>query len=477
MVPRILFAVLITSLLLGCGGEKNGPIQISAIGSGPRLVNPSRGPLDPPSAYLIESAAQGLVRFDAGGEIEPALAQSWVISDDGLRYTFRIARGSKWQNGEPVTADQVVARLRAATAPSSRNPLKPLLGAIDEIVKMTDDVLEIDLKAPRPNFLQLLAQPELGMIRGQAGAGPYRQSDRGNGAVMLSLAPPDEEDSPPRQEPPLLLRGEGAALAVARFDLGESDLVIGGTVGDLPTARASDPPATALVFDPVDGLLGLAFTRGDGALATPEIRQALAMAIDRPALVQSLAIRGLQPRETLLPAGIEGLTPAAPTWAALALPDRRLLAQRSLKGQRIAMRVAMPDGPGYRLVFASLRRDWAAIGIDAQRVGPSEPADLRMIDEVAPATLASWYLRHFTCDRGPLCSAEADGMMDQARMAPNASVRRELLANADRLIAEAGLFVPLAAPIRWSLAAPRLNGFRPNAFGHHPAAELIAAGS
>jgi peptide/nickel transport system substrate-binding protein len=478
MAPRILTcALLVLPLLLGaCGEKKSGPVAVSAIGEPPRLLNPSRQPLDPASAFLIESAAQGLVRFDAGGEIEPALAQSWVISDDGLRYTFRIARGSKWENGDPVTADEVVARLRAAGAASSRNSLKPLLGAIDEIVKMTDDVLEIDLKAPRPNFLQLLAQPELGLVRGRIGSGPFRPTAQRDGSILLALPPSDEEEEAPVQAPAVVLRGESAAAAVARFDLREAELVVGGRLGDLPIARAAEPAATMLQFDPVDGLLGLAFSGSKGPLAAPDTRQALAMAIDRAGLVQALGVRRLAPRETLLPAGIEGLAPAAPAWAGAALADRRQQALRLLAGQHLAIRVALPDGPGYRLLFAWLRRDWATIGVAAQRVRPGETADLVLIDEVAPAALATWYLRHFTCDASRLCVETADAALDQARLAPNAGIRRTLLAQADRALADASLYIPLATPIRWSLVAPRLSGFRPSAFGRHPAGELIAAG-
>jgi peptide/nickel transport system substrate-binding protein len=474
MVPRRRPFLLLFLLLAGCGEEKGGPIAISAIGSAPKLVNPSREALDPPSAFLVSSTSQGLVRFDAGGDIEPALAQSWVVSDDGLRYTFRIARGSKWANGQPVTAAQVVARLRAAAAPSSRNPLKPLLGAIDEIVTMTDDVLEVGLKAPRPNFLQLLAQPELGMVRGSVGSGPYRPAIQADGSILLTLPPPDDEDET-RLPPSLVLRGEPAASAVARFDLDETALVIGGGLGDLPLARAAEPRANALQFDPVDGLFGFSFARHDGPLAAPELRQALAMAIDRTSIVQAIGIRPLQSRQSLLPQGMEGLASAQPAWTTLSFGDRRQQALRLLGGRHLTLRVAMPDGPGYRLIFAFLRRDWAAIGVSAVRVRAGSPADLNLIDQVAPAALASWYLRHFACDRSALCLPAADALMDQARLATNAADRRALLAQADRLISDAALYIPLASPVRWSLVTPRLSGFKPNAFGQHPAMEMIAS--
>jgi len=470
---RLLAAPL---LLAGCGGEETGPIAIGAIGGEPRIANPNRERLDPPSAILLEASAQGLVRFDAGGEIEPALAQRWIVSDDGLRYTFRLGKAS-WSGGR-ITAEQVVARLRAAAAPASRNPLKPILGAIDEIVGMTDDVLEISLKSPRPNFLQLLAQPEMAIVLGGEGSGPYRAERRPDGAVQLAPLEADGEEGDQSPAPPLLLRGESAAAATARFAERQADLVLGGTFGDLPLARAAGAPGAQLRFDPVTGLFGLAFTAAEGPFARMESRQALAMAIDRPALAAAMAVPGLQPRESLLPPGIEGLAQvSAPAWIRDPLPARQARAAALLReaGEdgRLTVRVALPDSVGHRLLFARLRRDWAAVGVETIRVPAGAAADLRLIDEVAPAGLASWYLRHFSCESSRVCDPAADEMMEAARIAPDAASRRGLLATADRILAGLGPFIPLTAPVRWSLVAPRLTGFRANSFGRHPIGELI----
>jgi peptide/nickel transport system substrate-binding protein len=469
---RLLAAAL---LLAGCADKESGPISISAIGGPPRIADPNRGPLDPPSAILLETAAQGLVRFDAGGEIEPALAQRWIVSDDGLRYTFRLGKAN-WRGGR-ITAEQVAARLRAAAAPASRNPLRPILGAVDEIVAMTDDVLEISLKSPRPNFLQLLAQPELAIVRGGEGSGPYRVERRPDGSVQLIPVENDREEGE-AAPPQLRLRGESPALAAARFGEGQADLILGGTLADLPLARAVRAPAAQLRFDPVTGLFGLAFVAPEGAVARMEVRQALAMAIDRPALAAALGVPGLQARESLLPPGIEGLAQvSAPAWIRDPLPARQARAAALLRdsgeGGRLVVRVALPDGTGHRLLFARLRRDWAAVGVEAVRVPAGAAADLRLIDEVAPAGLASWYLRHFSCESSRICDPAADEMMAAARIAPDASSRRGLLANADRILAGLGPFIPLTAPVRWSLVTPRLTAFRPNAFGRHPIGELI----
>jgi oligopeptide transport system substrate-binding protein len=467
--------------LAGCREPESGPITVSAIGESAEVRNPNLQHLDPPSAFLVQSVAQGLVRFNAAGEIEPALAQSWIVSDDGLRYTFRI-RPAEWAGGGRVTAEQVVARLRAAASPASRNPLKPVLGAIEEIVPMTEEVLEISLRSPRPNFLQLLAQPEMAIIRNGQGTGPFQMLSHSNDLVPLRLSG-DEEETAEEWEygtgTTVQLRSEPATVAVARFVERRADLVIGGTAGNLPVARAANVGAS-LVFDPARGLFGFEFLNDRGILEQASGRRALSMAIDRDAIVATLGVRDLQPLAGLIPRGIAELPePALPDWTANSLPMRRAQAAQEIAAlseeRPVTLRVAMPEGPGYRLLFAHIRRDWRMIGVTAEAVPLDTQADLRLVDSVAPVELASWYLRHFTCEANLLCNPAADEMMAAARIAPTSANRRGLLANADRILVETTVFIPLTSPVRWSLVSQRLTGFRPNVFARHDAAELIAA--
>jgi len=474
---RTMTAVAALLALAGCRDAATGPVAVSAIGGPPQMLNPNLRPLDPPSAFLLDATAQGLVRFNAAGEIEPALAQSWIVSDDGLRHTFRIRR-TTWSSGERVTAAQVVQRLSATLSRASRNRLKPVLGAIEDIEAMTDEVLEIRLRGPRPNFLQLLAQPEMAILFRSEGTGPYRIIPANLPPLRLSLPAGDEEDGEPTI-PDILLRGESAALAVARFGEDEADLVTGGTAGDLPIARAARLPANRLVLDTVQGLFGFAFVSIDGPLADPAIRQALSMAIDREAIAAALQLPRLDLRASLVPGGIAEMPQStSPDWVSAPLPMRRERAAAAIAAlgltERLRLRVAMPNAPGYRLAFARLRRDWAAIGVEAERVAPGAEAELRLVDEVAPASSAVWYLRHFTCEAGPVCDPVADEALQAARLAPTAAERRAALLRADAALTTLSPFVPIGAPVRWSLVTPRLTGFRPNQFARHPASELIA---
>ena len=480
MTSRLSLPVLLGLVLLasGCDDAKTGALGVSVIGSAPRLANPNLVRLDAPSAFLVEATAQGLVRFDATGQVEPALAQSWIVSDDGLRYTFRLQRLQWPDGGGPITADQVVARLRAASSRSSRNPLKPLLGAIDEIEAMTEGVLEVRLRTPRPNFLQLLAQPHMAIIRNGVGSGPYEANAGPAGTTLLrAIGARGSEGEPRSNLPDIALRGERAALAVARFREGDVDLVTGGRIGDLPVARASGRLGDALRFDPVAGNLGLQFMRSTGALSDPVTRNALSMAIDRGALLQALNVPGLQPQDSLLPPNIAELpVPSFPAWSGVSQADRRATARSLLAGAGLQrLRVDLPAGPGYRLIFAHIRRDWRALGIEAVAVDEREPAELRLVDDVAPITLATWYLRRYVCEVSPICSAEADDLLAAARIAPNAEQRQTLLAQADVELSASVPYIPLSAPVRWSLVGPRATGFQPSAFARRFPGSLVAA--
>ena len=96
----------------------------------------------------------------------PGLAERWNVSDDGLSYIFRLQTG-EWPDGRKIKADEIARILSRQLRPASKNPLKDTLGAVSEIVAMTDRVIEIRLNAPRPNLLQLLAQPEFGLVQGK----------------------------------------------------------------------------------------------------------------------------------------------------------------------------------------------------------------------------------------------------------------------------------------------------------------------
>lgn len=470
----IALTAAIAGALSGCDRQPSEPVRVIAIGDSPRLVDPRTGQMDSAGATLAVNAAQGLVRFDANGLIEPGLAETWNVSDDGLSYIFRLAN-LQWPGGRKVTADQVARFLRRQIDRLSKNPMKDSFGAVDAIVPMTDRVLEIRLRQPRPHLLQLLAQPAMAIVQDGQGTGPFAidRADAAGSGLRLRREIPIADSAESRVDQ-VELSGTDAKAAVEAFAAGNADLVLGGTFADLPLAQAAKLPRGALRFDPALGLFGLIPARSDGPLASLEFRQLLSAAIDRDALVAALAVPGLVPRATVLEPRLDYMAdPQPPAWASTPIAQRRALLETSAArfsgggGDRPVIRVALPDGPGSAMLLDRLTEDWGALGFEVARAANGQRADLKLVDQVAPSTSASWYVRRFRCELAVLCDEQLDQILEAARNTPVLAQRSALHAEAARRIDSLHLFIPLTAPIRWSLVAPRVVGFAGNRFAIH----------
>src|SRR3546814_14992332 len=68
-------AALMAAMTGGCSDEGSGPVTVSVIGSPAAFATPLQNLPDAGSKLFLETTAQGLAAFDAGGQILPALAQ------------------------------------------------------------------------------------------------------------------------------------------------------------------------------------------------------------------------------------------------------------------------------------------------------------------------------------------------------------------------------------------------------------------
>jgi peptide/nickel transport system substrate-binding protein len=485
-----LTALAMMMMLAAChrGGNDN-EVTVSVIGRETRLRDPAAGLPHRADAALLEATAQGLVRLDAGGQIEPGLAIRWAISDDGLYYTFRL-------DHERADAETVAARLRTLVRRYRDGRLGAALATVNEIVAVTPEVIEIRLSAPCPELMSLLGGPGFTLLIGGKGSGPLLI----DGAVghMTRLRPPplpagdDDEHDKAVAKRRLLLRGERVGLAVARFASGQATLVTGGGFDDFIYTRLAGISPRDIQIDPATGLFGFRVARESAAVMATEVRQALSMALDRDAIGAALDIPAWRPIQAILPPGLSDIPqPTRPFWARaldnVSGSDRQELTGRVETAGRviatwraqnhgsgpIRLLLAMPEGPGSAILFATVRRQWRAIGVEAVRVGPRDDADLKLIDEIAPFDHADWYLDHFLCTQGKPCSAEADQAFQAARAAADPAEHSRLIADTEAKLAAIAPFIPIAQPVRWSLAAPDLPGFALNPRAVHPLFPLI----
>lgn len=475
--------MLLSLSLGGCSNEGSGPVVVSVVGKRDDFAKPLQHLPDPGAKLILEATAQGLVGFDASGEILPALAQRWIVEDEGRSYIFRLRRAF-WANGARVSAPDV-ARMLMARIVSLRqlDPDGPL-DAVQSVVPMTGEVIEIKLAAARPFVLQMLAQPQMAILSRDGGTGPYRRKVQGS---ALFLTPVDratgddeaaEEPIPPAQL--RVLRAERAALAIIRFREQRAALVLGGRFADLPLLVPAGIDRDAVRADPVQGLLGLAVVGEGKLLADERVRAAINMAIDRSMLPALFPLGGWATSEQILPSQLDlGRPPTPPLWAGQSIEERRTQARaaiarwRDVQGDPPTLRIALPQGPGATLLFGMLRRDLATIGLVARRVAMDGPADLRMIDEVAPYDSALWYLGRIGCARKVQCSDAADAHLMAATLAPSHEERTARIAQAEALMQAHNGYIALGAPVRWSLVSKRLTGFQPSHRARHPLNHLF----
>ena len=141
-------------------------------------AGPTPNTIDPALSSAIDSGEidmhlfEGLTRWDTDNNLEPALADKWEVSEDGLKYTFHLKNNLKWSDGSPLTAHDFEYSWKRAASPDTAADyayLYEVLSGFDKAsegnfdalgVKAADDTtLEVTLNAPTPFFMELTAFP------------------------------------------------------------------------------------------------------------------------------------------------------------------------------------------------------------------------------------------------------------------------------------------------------------------------------
>ena len=394
-------AFLVCVSLSGCSASQDdGVVDVAIIGE-PEAQFATGLRLGPAAQHVRAATAEGLVSLNERGEIVPGLAESWIVTEDGLSYIFRL-RNTEWPDGSRVTGQSAAQALARAQKQLAGTSLGHDLQKVDAILAMAGRVVEIRLHSPMPDFLQLLAQPELGIRRGERGTGPMALRRDGDMAILDPLPPAA------RGEPDLENWQEGfrqihltslpVERALAGFAAGRTDVVLGGTLVNLPLADTGPLSRGTVRLDPAMGLFGLRVTGRQGPLADPALREAVARAIDRSDLLTAFNIAGWSPATRLVPPvqddeQDDGQQVAPERWVDETMEHRRNDARRSVLIWRAAndrrddapvvLLIAMPPGPGSELLLRELNADLESTGLVVERAAAGRRADLLLMDRVA----------------------------------------------------------------------------------------------
>lgn len=470
---------ILACFLAGCGSGRDGALDIAMIGDQEQLFSKGvRLPL--PAQYLRASTADGLVALDAKGDVVPALAERWIVTDGGRSYIFRL-RGGAWPDGSELSSESVRESLRKTIRGLAGTSMGVDLARVSDVRAMAGRVVEVRLSGAMPDFLQLLAQPEMALFRRGQGMGSMAM-ERDGSMATLRLVPPELRGG--TQDPQwkertrvIRLHPTAATRALALFDEGAVDVVLGGQIEDLPRVDTGPLSRGTVRLERVAGMLGLQVRAAKGVLADQPLREAVAMAIDRDTLLARFNVGGWDATTRVVAPGISGdLGTIGERWEGLPVEQRQREAARRVAGwsaangaQPARIAIWLPEGPGGEIVMDRLKRDLTAAGLTVERANAQKSADLIWVDRVARYEAAEWFLNQFNCSlRRGACSPEADARLVEARMAPDAASAAALVAEAEAELTAANVFIPIAAPLRWSLVRGDVTGFEPNRWAFHP---------
>jgi peptide/nickel transport system substrate-binding protein len=332
-------------------------------------------PGDNGSIYMIVQVLETLVRADKiGSGVEPALAESWDISEDGLVYTFHL-RDARFSNGSPVTAEDVEYSLTRAAVESG---YAFLYEPIDTIETVDDKTVKITLKylyAPLLSTMSLYvgsivpkavheAAPE---AFGDApiGSGPFIVEEFTRGEQLVLAANPNYwEMGEDGQALPYLQK------VVIRYVPESTTRVLGFRNNDFDLMNAV-PLSEAESFESLEGVTlevapiyrldYLYINHSKPPLDSREFRLALNYATNREAILENVFFgygevpNSYMPKMNFWNADV----PLIPYDAAKA---RELLAQSGYNGEKIDIMSVSGDQMG-KQIATMMQQNWAEVGI------------------------------------------------------------------------------------------------------------------
>ncbi|MCK4206614.1 ABC transporter substrate-binding protein [Brucella pituitosa] len=265
--------------------------------------------------WVFSNVYDVLVRVDkTGTKLEPGLAESWTISDDGLTYTFKL-RDAKFSDGSPITADDAAfSLLRIRDNPASL--WSDSYKVVDTAEAADPHTLVVKLKTPSAPFLSTLALPNVSVLSKKGleelGEDGYAEKPVASGAfvvdewrrgdrVILKKNPNFWEADRVKLDGVEWISVPDDNTRMLNVQAGQLDAAI-----FVPFSRVSE-----LKKDPNLKVLEDTSTREDhllinhehGALAKKEVRQALDMAIDKQSIVDTVTFGIGQVANSYIPKG------------------------------------------------------------------------------------------------------------------------------------------------------------------------------
>ncbi len=350
------------------------------------------------TSTILLHAYEGLVRYSATYQVEPALATKWTYTSP-TQLRFELRKGVKFHDGTPFTADDVVFSFNRIRQP--QGTMQIFVTGVSEIRKVDDHTIDMILSAPNPTLLRNLidfrvmskawseknnttrvqdykAKEENFASRNAMGTGPFRiLSWQPEQRIMMARNDAWWDKTPSNVKQVVYSPIKAEATRVAALLAGDVDLLTDVPVQDLERLgkekglKVVNGPEVRTIFlapDMGSPELKHSSVKGKNPFADKRVRQALSLAIDREAIKRSI-MRGMSvPAALIVAPGVNGHSPQLD---AVAKPDLN-------RAKALLKEAGYPDGFEVRLncpnnryvndekICQAVVAMWARVGVKAQ---------------------------------------------------------------------------------------------------------------
>ena len=285
------------------------------------------GPLDPHAYAPNQMFAQvlaydALVRYGKNGVIEPSLAESWSVSDDGKTYSFRMRKNAKFSDGSPVNAEAVVMSFDAVMSNRARHAWVGLTEKIASYHASGSETFVLTLKTPYAAVLEELSLPRpfrilapSGFIsenvykgvKKPVGSGPWKLEKTKLGEYDIFTRNEFYWGEKPAFERLVIKVLPDAHARVLALETGAVDMLIGEGVFSLEdfVRLNKNDKFVAVKSSPQQSNVIVINSRKDKLTGDKAVRKALLHAVNKEAILKGILLDVEAPAETLFRPDLE----------------------------------------------------------------------------------------------------------------------------------------------------------------------------
>ncbi|PZQ49418.1 MAG: ABC transporter substrate-binding protein [Rhodovulum sulfidophilum] len=296
-MKRLLTGIAL-ALALGAAGAGGAAAQprtdiILGMQLEPPHLDPTAGAAAAIDEVTYANIFEGLTRFGPDGEVLPDLAESWEVAPDGLSWVFNLRPGVTFHDGTPFTAEDVAFSIDRAMAAESQNAQKRLFDDIAAVNVIDDQTVEIALDAPKSSLLANLAWGDAVIVSPATaegnrtrpiGTGPFKFANWVQGDRIELAKNPDYWGTPAKLDKVTFKFISDPTAAYAAMMAGDVDAFpVFPAPENLEQFKAD--PRFAVMVGTTEGETILAMNNGRAPFDDIRVREAVAHAIDRQAII------------------------------------------------------------------------------------------------------------------------------------------------------------------------------------------------